>query len=102
MNEIGFQERGPPCRGRRPVHPRIERLLSMEKVTFGLRYATPSQPGRVDLATYRYDPDLQIGVVEEGGVTLPALRHSTGTTSTNTASQDNSNGADSDSDQTED
>jgi putative ATP-grasp target RiPP len=56
----------------------------------------------VDLSTVRYDPVQQISVVDEGGMTLPALRHTTGTTSTNTATQDNKGGSDRDQDQRED
>lgn len=69
---------------------------------FALRHAVPSQPMTVDLTTISYDPEQQISVVTEGGMTLPALRHTTGTTSTNTASQDNKGGSDSDSDQRQD
>lgn len=74
----------------------------MTTEAFGLRHAVPVVPLQVDLSTVRYDGEQQISVVDEGGVTLPALRHTTGTTSTNTARQDNKGGADSDSDQRED
>ncbi|GIM85862.1 hypothetical protein Sar04_25980 [Salinispora arenicola] len=56
----------------------------------------------MDLSAIRFDPDRQISVITDSGLTVPALRHSTGTTSTNTASQDNKGGSDRDSDQTED
>jgi putative ATP-grasp target RiPP len=69
---------------------------------FGLRHAIPAVPMEVDLSTVRYDPEQQISVVDEGGMTLPALRHTTGTTSTNTATQDNKGGSDRDQDQRED
>ncbi len=69
---------------------------------FGVRQAVDVVPAAVDLSAVRFDPDRQISVVSEDGVTVPALKHSTGKTSTNTAAQDNKGGADRDSDQTED
>lgn len=69
---------------------------------FGTRLAVRPAPTEVDLTAIRFDPERQISVVTDGGIAVPALRHSTGRTSTNTASQDNKGGADSDSDQTED
>ncbi|GAB1693681.1 putative ATP-grasp-modified RiPP [Krasilnikovia sp. M28-CT-15] len=71
-------------------------------MAFGLRHAVPVVPALVDLSTVHYDPVQQISIVEGGGITLPALRHTTGTTSTNTARQDNQGGADRDQDQRED
>jgi putative ATP-grasp target RiPP len=69
---------------------------------FGLRHAVPSVPLEVDLSAVHYDHDRQISVINEGGTLLPALKHSTGQTATNTATQDNKGGSDRDSDQTED
>jgi putative ATP-grasp target RiPP len=74
----------------------------MTDVAFGLRHSVPAVPMRVDLSAISYDPDQQISIVQEGGMTLPALRHTTGTTSTNTATQDNKGGSDADQDQRED
>ena len=74
----------------------------MAPVAFGVRQAVEPVLLPVDLSTIRFDPDRQISVITEDGVTVPALKHSTGTTSTNTAVQDNQGGADKDSDQTED
>jgi len=54
----------------------------------------------VDLSAVSFDSDRQISVVTEHGVPVPALKHSTGTTNTNTARYDNSGGADKDSDAT--
>lgn len=56
----------------------------------------------VDLTAVQYDPDQQISMITDDGVTVPALKHSTGRTSTNTANRDNKGGADTDTDQTED
>lgn len=75
---------------------------TMAVTAFGLRQAVDVVPVPVDLSTIRFDPDRQISLITEGGVSVPALKHSTGTTSTNTAAQDNKGGADRDSDQTED
>jgi putative ATP-grasp target RiPP len=69
---------------------------------FGLRQAVTAIPQPVDLSTIRFDPDRQISIITEDGVTVPALKHSTGTTSTNTAVRDNKGGADKDTDRTED
>jgi len=69
---------------------------------FGVRQGVEVVPLAVDLSAIRFDPDRQISVVTENGASVPALKHSTGTTSTNTARQDNVGGADRDSDQTED
>lgn len=74
----------------------------MTLTAYGLRKAVPSKPMQVDLTAITYDPEQQISVIEDGGMTLPALRHTTGTTSTNTATRDNAQGSDSDSDQRED
>lgn len=74
----------------------------MAPVAFGVRQAVDALPLPVDLSAIRFDSDRQISVITEGGVSVPALKHSTGTTSTNTATQDNKGGADRDSDQTED
>jgi putative ATP-grasp target RiPP len=74
----------------------------MAVAAFGVRQAVDVVPVRVDLSTIRFDPDRQISLITEDGVTAPALKHSTGTTSTNTATQDNKGGSDRDSDQTED
>jgi putative ATP-grasp target RiPP len=71
-------------------------------VPFGVRQAVAAVPLPVDLSTIHYDPDRQISVITEDGVTVPALKHSTGTTSTNTAVQDNKGGPDRDIDHTED
>ncbi|XVU24254.1 putative ATP-grasp-modified RiPP [Actinoplanes sp. CA-054009] len=69
---------------------------------FGTRLAVRPVPLPVDLSLVRFDPDLQISMVTDGGVSLPALKHSTGATNTNTARQDNQGGADRDTDHTED
>ncbi|WP_051797061.1 putative ATP-grasp-modified RiPP [Catenuloplanes japonicus] len=74
----------------------------MTVTAFGVRQAIEVDPIPVDMAVIRFDEDLQISVVVEGGVAVPALKHSTGSTSTSTASQDNRGGADRDSDRTED
>lgn len=74
----------------------------MTVTAFSLRHAVPVVPMPVDLSSVRYDSEQQISVIDDGGITLPALKHTTGTTSTNTARQDNQGGADSDSDQRED
>lgn len=74
----------------------------MTRTAFGLRQAVEAEPLPVDLTAIRFDADQQISVITADGVSVPALKHSTGTTSTNTASQDNKGGADRDSDQTED
>ena len=75
----------------------------MSAVTaFGARHAVEVVPAPVDLSTLRFDEDRQISVIGENGTTVPALKHSTGKTTTNTAQQDNKGGSDRDSDQTED
>ena len=74
----------------------------MTDVAFGLRHSVPAVLMRVDLWAISYDPVQQISIVQEDGMTLPALRHTTGTTSTNTATQDNKGGSDSDQDHRED
>jgi putative ATP-grasp target RiPP len=71
-------------------------------IALGLRQAVDVTPMPVDMSQIRFDPERQISVVMQSGVAVPALRHSTGKTSTNTATQDNKGGSDSDSDQTED
>ncbi|WP_018253487.1 putative ATP-grasp-modified RiPP [Salinispora mooreana] len=74
----------------------------MAVAAFGARQAVDVVPAPVDFSTISFDADRQISVVTEGGVSVPALRHSTGATSTNTANRDNEGGADTDSDRTED
>ena len=74
----------------------------MTITAFGVRQAVDVVPIPVDLSRIRFDPDRQISLITEDGVSVPALRHSTGTTSTNTATQDNKGGSDRDSDRTED
>jgi putative ATP-grasp target RiPP len=69
---------------------------------YGARQAVAVEPLLVDLTAIEYDPNRQISLITEGGVSVPALKHLTGNTSTNTASQDNAKGSDSDSDRTED
>jgi putative ATP-grasp target RiPP len=69
---------------------------------YGACQAVTVQPLPVDLTTIVYDPDRQVSIITEDGVSVPALKHSTGNTSTNTATQDNSKGADKDTDATED
>ncbi|WP_305784977.1 putative ATP-grasp-modified RiPP [Symbioplanes lichenis] len=71
-------------------------------LAFGVRQAVPAQPMPVDMAAIRFDPDRQINMISAKGVPVPALRHSTGRTSTSTVTQDNKGGADADQDQTED
>jgi putative ATP-grasp target RiPP len=68
---------------------------------FGVRHAVTVNPEPVDLTPLIYDRDLQINLVRDGGVLMPALKHSTGQTSTSTASSD-SRPADTDKDHTED
>ena len=75
---------------------------TMTVAAFGARQAVDVVPVSVDLSTVRFDPDRQISLITEDGGSVPALKHSTGTTSTNTATQDNKGGSDRDSDQTED
>jgi putative ATP-grasp target RiPP len=75
---------------------------TMAVIPFGVRQAVSVVPAPVDLSTIRFDPDRQISIVTEGEASVPALKHSTGTTSTNTAVQDNKGGSDRDSDHTED
>lgn len=74
----------------------------MAAVAYGARQAVDIVPVPVDLSTVRFDPDRQISIITQDGVSVPALKHSTGKTSTNTAAQDNKGGADKDADQTED
>jgi putative ATP-grasp target RiPP len=74
----------------------------MNPVAFGLRQAVEPVPLPVDLSAIRFDSDRQISVITEDGVTVPALKHTTGRTSTNTARKDNAGGADTDSDLRED
>jgi putative ATP-grasp target RiPP len=76
--------------------------MSATTTPYGVRYAVTSEPVPVDLSMITFDRGQQISVVREDGVVLPALKHSTGQTSTNTAAQDNKGGSDSDADQTED
>lgn len=92
----------PPCSPSSifPLFPYREGCVVME--AFGTRMAIPATPLPVDLSAIRFDPDQQISVITEDGVSVPALKHSTGPTSTNTASQDNKGGSDRDQDQTED
>jgi putative ATP-grasp target RiPP len=51
----------------------------------------------VDLSGFEYDPVRQVGVICEGDVAVPLLRHTTGKTSTQTS--DGHKSMDSDSDQ---
>lgn len=74
----------------------------MTGTAFGVRRAVEVAAVPVDMGAVRFDADRQISVIVEGGVSVPALKHSTGRTSTNTARQDNKGGADTDSDHTED
>ncbi|GAA1649094.1 putative ATP-grasp-modified RiPP [Actinoplanes couchii] len=74
----------------------------MTVVAFGLRHAVRPVPVPVDWSGIHFDPDRQISMITENGVEMPALKHSTGQTSTNTAGQDNKGGADKDADRTED
>lgn len=76
--------------------------MSQARMPFGVRHAIAVRPAQVDLSVLIYDPDRQINYVCDGGVTVPALKHSSGKTSTTTASQDAKPGNDYDSDQTED
>jgi putative ATP-grasp target RiPP len=76
--------------------------MSQARVPFGVRQAVEVSPVRVDLEALIYDRDRQVNFVRDGGVLVPALRHSTGTTSTNTSSSDARPGNDSDQDHTED
>jgi putative ATP-grasp target RiPP len=71
---------------------------------FGLRYATPPGPGAVtdvDWSAIGYDPARQIATVTEDGEQVPAMKHTSGQTSTSTATQDRS-GGDKDTDTTQD
>jgi putative ATP-grasp target RiPP len=60
------------------------------------------EPQPVDPLALIYDPGRQINLVRDGDVLVPALKHSTGKTSTTTASSDAKPGNDYDRDQTED
>jgi putative ATP-grasp target RiPP len=65
---------------------------------FGLKYAvTPAATVQVDLATLAYDADRQISVVSDGGIMVPAMKHTSTHTSTQTG---DSRGGDSDTDST--
>jgi putative ATP-grasp target RiPP len=60
---------------------------------FGLRYAvTPAETAEVDLSSLTYDEDEQISFVGDGGVMVPAMRHTSTQTKTHTG--DRSNGDD--------
>lgn len=65
---------------------------------FGLKYAVkPAVTVEVDLSTLTYDADRQISVVADGGIMVPAMKH----TSTRTATQTgDTNRGDSDTDST--
>ncbi|WP_034592505.1 putative ATP-grasp-modified RiPP [Hamadaea tsunoensis] len=71
-------------------------------VPYGVRAAQAVTPEPVNVAGMIYDPTQQINLVRDGEVMVPVLKHTSGTTATNTASQDNSGGADRDQDQRED
>jgi putative ATP-grasp target RiPP len=77
------------------------RAVEAGRVPFGVRLAVASRPSVVDLAQVGDDPIRQIGVIHDGGVLMPLLKHSTGQTRTNTASRD-AGPSDSDTDYTED
>jgi putative ATP-grasp target RiPP len=88
----------------RPVLPVQDMTLEADKVTvpLALRYAVaPVQVAILDLEGVGYDEQRQIGVVRQGDVLIPLLKHSTGWTMTNTARRDAQPG-DSDRDYTED
>jgi putative ATP-grasp target RiPP len=52
---------------------------------FGLRYAVvPLATVDVDLSTLRYDDDRQISVMLDGNVMVPAMRHTSTKTKTQT------------------
>lgn len=76
--------------------------MTQALVPFGVRHAVTVTPQPADPSTLIYDPDRQVNLVRDGGVLVPALKHSTGKTSTTTASSDARPGNDYDSDQTED
>jgi putative ATP-grasp target RiPP len=62
---------------------------------FGIRYAaSPKAAGRdgLDIAELDYDFDRQIAVMRDGGSVLPAFKHTSGKTSTDTAVHDRNAG----------
>jgi putative ATP-grasp target RiPP len=71
-------------------------------VPYGVRHASTVCGDLVDLSALVYDPVRQVNYVREGSAIVPALRHSTGKTSTTTASSDARPGNDYDDDYTED
>lgn len=69
---------------------------------YGVSHARTVEPERVDLTAVFFDPTEQISKINDNGALMPLMKHTTGTTSTNTANQDNKGGADKDSDARED
>lgn len=69
---------------------------------YGVSRATVVEPERVDVDALFFDPVQQISMVREGASLVPALKHSTGKTTTNTARDDAKAGGDTDADATED
>lgn len=68
---------------------------------FGLRYAaSPNTAGRdgLDIAALDYDFDRQIAIMYDGGLVLPAFKHTSNQTSTSTADHDRKGGGDADTD----
>lgn len=86
--------------GRRFGEPSQTRI-EPGRVPFGVSLAIQPRTATVDLSHVGYDTDRQIAVVNDGGILVPLMRHSTGTTKTNTG-RDDSRPPDSDSDATED
>ena len=64
---------------------------------FGLRFAVEPCPTLVDFTGFEYDPGRQVGVLRDGAAVVPLIRHTTGTTRTQTS--DGHERMDSDSDQ---
>ena len=68
-----------------------EEPSSRDTRPFGLRYVADSNPssrGELDLTALDYDSDRQIAIMRDGGSVLPAFKHTSGSTSTETASSD--------------
>jgi putative ATP-grasp target RiPP len=65
---------------------------------FGLKYAVkPAEMVEVDVSALAYDADRQISVVSAGEIMIPAMKHTSTRTSTQTG---DSRGGDSDTDST--
>jgi putative ATP-grasp target RiPP len=76
--------------------------MTVMTTPYGVSRARFVEPEHVDQSVLFLDPVEQISMVREGSALVPALKHSTGKTSTNTARDDAKAGGDSDTDATED